>query len=98
MPSFSLSEAEYGQKPFVDGAKLFIDGSIRKWDGESLSVTSPILDKDGNRIVIGKIAQMGEKEAVEAAEAAKKAWNTGRGEWPQMKLSERIQAIEKVLY
>ena len=36
---------------------------------------------------------MSAEDAVRAAMAAKAAWNTGRGEWPQMSLEMRIQVF-----
>jgi hypothetical protein len=94
--SISSAETIFGQKPFVNGAFCLINGEVRSWSGQCTDTTSPILDENGNRIVIGKFAMMGESDAVEAALAAKAAWDTGRGVWPQMKTIDRIRIIEKV--
>ena len=94
--SISSAETQFSQKPFVNGAFCLINGEVRSWSGQCSDTTSPILDENGNRIVIGKIAMMGESDAVEAALAAKSAWDTGRGVWPQMKTIDRIRSIEKV--
>lgn len=94
--SISSSQKEYSLKPFVNGAFCLINGEVRSWSGQCTDTTSPILDENGNRIVIGKYAMMGESEAVEAALAAKAAWDTGRGVWPQMKTIDRIRSIENV--
>ncbi|KAK3259714.1 hypothetical protein CYMTET_31301 [Cymbomonas tetramitiformis] len=93
----SPDEAIYASKPNVDGAKICIGGVVRQWDGDSLEVTAPIIDAStGKRCVIGRIATLGETEAVEAVSAAVTAWNQGRGEWPQMTMAGRIQAMQKV--
>lgn len=92
-----ITRKEECEKPFVDGAKVLIDGQVKDWTGPISDVTSPILDEDGQRIKIGRYAMMGEEDAVKAALAAKKAWNTGRGVWPQMSLKERIASIQSVL-
>lgn len=94
--SISSTGTEFSQRPFVNGAYCLINGEVRSWSGPCTDTTSPILDENGNRIVIGKFAMMGESEAVEAALAAKAAWDTGRGVWPQMKTIDRIHSIEKV--
>lgn len=51
----------------------------------------------GQRIVIGKMAQMSAEEALKVAEAARQAWDTGRGEWPQMSMQQRIDAIFRLV-
>lgn len=51
----------------------------------------------GERAVIGTIAHLGTSEAVAAVVAAKKAWNTGRGEWPQASIEQRIAAIQRLV-
>ncbi len=91
-----LSES-LSTQPFVDGNRCFINGEVKAWSGSSENVTSPILDKSGNRVVIGTTAMMGEAEAKEAVAAANRAWNMGRGAWPQMKVEERIAAIQRLV-
>lgn len=89
---------DYCKKPFIDGSQILIDGKIEKWTKDMEPVTSPIIDlKTGKRIVIGEIAKMDESAAVRAAEAAKKAWNNGQGEWPQMSMHDRIKKIEDLV-
>jgi len=84
-------------QPFVNGARVLIDGEVKTWDGPTSEVTSPILDGNGNRVVIGTAAMMGATEAKDAVLAANRAWNTGYGEWPQMKMIDRIQCIENLV-
>jgi len=96
MSQYSLTKEEECAKPFVNGARVLIDGEIREWIGACSNVTSPILNENGDRIIIGTIAMMGASDAVEASNAAKAAWNTGRGKWPQMSMKERIESIQKV--
>ena len=70
--------------PKVDGKMTFIGGKVMPWMGEIVEVTSPIVDAStGRKAVIGELAQMGEKEALMALEAAKAAWDQGQGVWPQ---------------
>ena len=40
---------------------------------------------------------MSPKEAVQAVEAAAKAWGRGRGEWPRKSLEQRVAAVEKLV-
>jgi glyceraldehyde-3-phosphate dehydrogenase (NADP+) len=58
-------------------------------------VTSPIFDEStGLRAVIGSMPRMSSDDAIEAVRAAAAAWDKGQGAWPQMKLIDRIAAVE----
>jgi glyceraldehyde-3-phosphate dehydrogenase (NADP+) len=94
----SPSDKEYASKPFVDGEISFFGGVIKAYTGRSQDVTSPIIDSStGKRTVIGRLAQMKPEDANDALQAAKKAWNHGRGVWPQMSARERIDRIQLVV-
>jgi len=59
-------------------------------------VRTPIVDEStGMTGVIGRLAQMGEAEALAALDAAAAAWDRGQGPWPQRKLADRIAAVER---
>ena len=61
-------------------------------------VTSPIFDEaTGERAVIGQLPSMSSEDAMAAVTSAVAAWDKGQGEWPQMKLADRIAAIEAVV-
>ena len=82
--------------PAVDGAMTFIGGQVSPWDGPVVEVRTPIIDEStGEAAVIGKLAQMSEVDALKALDAATLAWDEGQGEWPQMTLAERIDAVER---
>ncbi|CAE7688660.1 gapN, partial [Symbiodinium microadriaticum] len=42
-------------------------------------------------------ATMSPKESVQAVQAAAKAWDLGRGEWPRKTLEQRVAAVEKLV-
>lgn len=82
----------------VDATEYLINGEVRKWSGKTSTVYSPIIDrKTGKRIEIGIIGDLTEKEAIEAVDAAYKAYHNGRGEWPSMPTKERIERVEAFL-
>ena len=89
----------YTRIPFVDGgASTFVGGKVKQWNGERIDVTSPIVDSaTAKRTVIGAMAQMTDKDALEAVASAKSAWAGGQGKWPQMSAADRIEALEKVI-
>jgi glyceraldehyde-3-phosphate dehydrogenase (NADP+) len=96
--SVSQDEPIWQTRPFVDGAKVLRGGEVIPFDGPTADVTSPILDSStGKRVVIGRLAQMSAEDAVKAVDAAKSAWNCGKGEWPQMSLEQRITAINQLV-
>lgn len=48
------TDENWKSRPFIDGRKMFIDGKILDWAGESDDVTSPIRSQEtGERVVIG---------------------------------------------
>lgn len=95
----SCSSKDAVKKPFVDGAKTFIGGVVSPYHGTAADVFSPIIDSDSNgeKFVIGKLAQMNEEESLSALEHAKTAWGHGHGVWPQMSTEERIKSVENVV-
>ena len=89
---------EYDRKPFINGGKTFVGGVITPFGGEIIPVTSPIVDSTTNeRTVIGSMAQMDQGDALQALAAAKRAWDNGQGEWPQISAKERIAALERLV-
>ncbi len=76
--------------------EYLINGELRKWDGPSREVFSPIhlKDEDGSSNKIGSYPQLGEQEALEALDAAVAAYDDGKGKWPAMKVEERIRCIQ----
>merc|ERR550532_838480 len=98
LPAASVSPEDeaYKAKPDVDGCFKFIGGQKHAWAGETIEVTSPIVDSEtGTRTVIGKVAAFGQEDSVQAVEAAAKAWDKGQGPWAQASLADRIAAMER---
>eukprot|EP00408_Alexandrium_pacificum_P012299 CAMPEP_0171214084 /NCGR_PEP_ID=MMETSP0790-20130122/30978_1 /TAXON_ID=2925 /ORGANISM="Alexandrium catenella, Strain OF101" /LENGTH=526 /DNA_ID=CAMNT_0011679813 /DNA_START=17 /DNA_END=1597 /DNA_ORIENTATION=+ len=91
-------EAPEGRKaPYVDGAKVLIDGEVRPWSGSCTDVLSPIYTAGGSRIVIGRQAVMAAEDSLAAVDAAARAWDKGRGEWPRRPQEQRIEAVEALV-
>lgn len=85
----------YINRPNINGAKFLCNGEVRAWTGKIADVESPIfLEGTENKIIIGNQARMSPAEALEALDAAVGAWNKGKGEWPQMTLTDRIKCME----
>lgn len=86
----------------VHQREYLVNGEMRQWDGEVSEVYSPVMipDADGvlKRKLIGTYPVCGEYEAMEAMEAALKAYDNGRGEWPTMSIADRIKCMDKFVY
>lgn len=82
----------------VHQREILIDGKIRIWQGPVQTVFSPVCTRDlsGNlsKVEIGSYPLATEAEASEALDAAVRAYDFGRGEWPTMGVEKRIKHIE----
>jgi acyl-CoA reductase-like NAD-dependent aldehyde dehydrogenase len=82
----------------IDQRTYLSDGELVTWNGPTHKVFSPICmsTPDGvQRIKIGSYPVCTEKEAMIALDAACKAYNDGRGEWPTMSVAQRINCVEQ---
>ncbi|MDZ4725637.1 MAG: NADP-dependent glyceraldehyde-3-phosphate dehydrogenase [Leptospira sp.] len=99
--TFNLSRKEDIPTEFqlepIEQKKYLIDGELREWNGDKVTVHSPIfLIEDGKpkQVKIGSYPSFGTKEALEALNSCEKAYDGGIGEWPQMSIEGRIKAIQ----
>ena len=77
-----------------------INGELRTWKGETAEVYSPIRTLEGGAEVpvhLGSAPDLTKKEGLEALEAARKAYDNGRGAWPTASAADRIAAMEKFI-
>lgn len=82
----------------VHQREYLVGGEMRQWTGKTQDVYSPVYVKgaDGKfeSKYIGSFPIADTAEAMEALDAAVKAFDSGRGEWPTMSVSERIACME----
>jgi glyceraldehyde-3-phosphate dehydrogenase (NADP+) len=82
----------------IEQNTYLINGELKEWKGSKTSVFSPIYQKNKEGelqpTLLGIIPDLTEKEALESLESACVAYDKGRGEWPTMKVEERISCIE----
>ncbi|CAK0804848.1 unnamed protein product [Prorocentrum cordatum] len=86
--------AQGTQAPYVDGAKVLVDGKVVPWEGACSDVVSPLFAADGSRVVIGRQAVFTPEASMAAVEAAARSWARGRGEWAQKSMEQRIATVE----
>lgn len=73
-----------------------LDGELKQWQGETTDVFSTISSTENYQpTFLGSIPNMKEKEALEALESSVKAYDNGKGQWPTMKVSDRIKCMEE---
>ncbi|KAI3651130.1 hypothetical protein MP228_004611 [Amoeboaphelidium protococcarum] len=85
------------QAPKAGDNLYLINGEIRQWTGKSSQVYSPVLVKGPpeQKTLIGSYGMLTEKEAMEALDAAVKAYDYGRGLWCKIGVKGRIAAMSK---
>ncbi|HEY0743136.1 MAG TPA: NADP-dependent glyceraldehyde-3-phosphate dehydrogenase [Chryseosolibacter sp.] len=84
----------------LDQREYLINGELKTWTGNLNPVLSPVFIKEGTgykQKVIGSTPLLTSKESLEALDAAVKAYDLGRGQWPTMSVMQRIEHIEKFL-
>ncbi|HTF82228.1 MAG TPA: NADP-dependent glyceraldehyde-3-phosphate dehydrogenase [Cytophagales bacterium] len=89
--------AEFRLTNEIHQKELLINGKMIRWNGEAQQVYSPIYTYTGGKLqpkLLGSFPVAGEKEAMLALDAAVKAFDNGRGEWPTMSIAERIACME----
>jgi glyceraldehyde-3-phosphate dehydrogenase (NADP+) len=85
---------------YLEQREYLIDGELLTWPGELSPVASPVCIKEGSgykQKIIGSTPLLTSKEALQAMEAAVKAYDQGHGLWPMMKVAERIHHVELFL-
>ncbi|MBA6153873.1 NADP-dependent glyceraldehyde-3-phosphate dehydrogenase [Gelidibacter maritimus] len=87
---------QYQIKSLIHQNSYLVDGELKSWSGESSEVYSTISSTETYKpTLLGSIPTLGEKEALEALDAAVNAYDKGQGLWPTMKVKDRIDCMEK---
>jgi len=97
-----LSHSATIKPPRVEIKQYLVGGQLKPWTGETSPVYSPVWlksedGKPAERITLGSYPMQGKYEALEAVDAAAKAYDHGRGEWPKMTPNQRIAYVERFL-
>ncbi|MEI7480858.1 MAG: NADP-dependent glyceraldehyde-3-phosphate dehydrogenase [Elusimicrobiota bacterium] len=95
-PSESDIPAEVRVSP-LEQKDYLVNGKIKIWRGPAQQVFSPVSlkgKKGLTRKYLGSYPLMTEKDALEALEAAVRAYDEGKGPWPASTVEERIACTE----
>lgn len=72
------------------------NGKLIEWDGSTEDVYSSISSTEEYKpTYLGSVPKLDEKAALEVLDNACRAYAKGQGEWPTMKVSDRIACMEK---
>ena len=97
-PTNEQIPAEYNLDEPIEQREYLVNGEMRIWGGKTQDVWSPVYVKTANGLEqkrIGSYPITDPADAMEVLDAAVKAFNHGRGEWPMMSVTQRIEAVEK---
>lgn len=84
----------------LDQREYLINGEMKTWTGALNPVMSPVFLKEGNEYkqkLIGSTPLLTTKESLEALDAAVRAYDLGKGLWPTMSVTARIEHVENFL-
>ena len=85
----------------LEQRQYLCDGIIKEWTGSRQDVLSPLCEMAGDTLQrkrIGSYPLLTDREALEALEAARRAFDQGRGLWPTMTVEERLRHMEAFAY
>jgi acyl-CoA reductase-like NAD-dependent aldehyde dehydrogenase len=97
-PSQAQIPAEFDLTEPLEQKEYLVNGEMRAWSGKTQDVWSPIYiktDKGFEQKRIGSYPITEASDAMEVLYAGVKAYGNGRGEWPSMSVSKRIECVEK---
>ena len=89
---------EYDLLEPIEQREYLVNGEMRPWAGKTQDVWSPIYvqtAKGFEQKRIGSYPITDATDAMEVLYAGVKAYSNGRGEWPSMTVSKRIECVEK---
>ncbi|MHA8108285.1 NADP-dependent glyceraldehyde-3-phosphate dehydrogenase [Aquirufa sp. A-Brett2-W8] len=97
-PVSGQTPKEYDLTQPIEQKEYLVNGEMRQWKGKTQDVWSPIYiktDKGFEQKRIGSYPITDAADAMEVLYAGVKAYSNGRGEWPSMTVSQRIECVEK---
>lgn len=80
--------------------EYLVDGELRLWQGPLATVHSPIhlaTEAGDEQVILGSTPQLDADTALEALDAAVRAYDNGQGAWPTMRVADRIRHVEAFL-
>lgn len=96
-PTFDAIPQEFAVEPITLN-QYVLDGQVKTWNGPTTEVYSTIETPDQSGKLgptyLGQVSAMDEASALEAIRSSVKAFDRGMGEWPTMRVKDRIKCME----
>jgi glyceraldehyde-3-phosphate dehydrogenase (NADP+) len=90
-----MENSSNDKAPYLKTKHYLLNGRLETWHGPQSKVHSYIvLDEEDQPTEIGEIPDMDSEIALKALDAAVNAFGRGQGDWPTMKVKERIACVE----
>ncbi|PQJ80332.1 NADP-dependent glyceraldehyde-3-phosphate dehydrogenase [Polaribacter porphyrae] len=87
---------EYKISSLVSQNTYLVGGELKEWKGEMAEVYSTISStEEYEPTLLGTVPNLTENEALEALNAAYRAYDKGQGLWPTMRVADRISCMEE---
>lgn len=99
-PEENIIPDAYKISETIEQREYLVNGEMKTWGGNLNPVLSPVFIKENGTYkqkVIGSTPLLTSTEALEALDAAVKAYDLGQGLWPTMSVTERIEHVERFL-
>lgn len=94
--SFKKAPSEYQITELLKQTNYLVNGELKTWTGKMTDVYSTISSTEAYKpTLLGSVPELTKTEAFEALDAASAAYNNGQGNWPTMKVADRINCMEK---
>ncbi|TBV08335.1 NADP-dependent glyceraldehyde-3-phosphate dehydrogenase [Phytopseudomonas dryadis] len=84
----------------VEQREYLVNGELRSWPGPLAAVRSPVFlatDAGDEQVLLGSTPLLDADAALAALDAAVAAYDHGQGLWPNLRVAERIQHVERFL-
>jgi glyceraldehyde-3-phosphate dehydrogenase (NADP+) len=89
-----IPDAYQISKP-IEAKHYLVDGKLKTWNGKKAEVNSTISSTENYKhTYLGSVPELEEEQGLEALGAALGAYDQGKGLWPTMRVSERIDCME----
>lgn len=99
-PNADAIPEQYRLQGQTEQREYLVDGELRLWHGPLATVRSPIhlaTETGDEQVILGSTPQLDAEAALEALDAAARAYDNGQGEWPTMRVADRIRHVETFL-
>ncbi|SCW97267.1 MULTISPECIES: NADP-dependent glyceraldehyde-3-phosphate dehydrogenase [unclassified Pseudomonas] len=84
----------------IEQREYLVDGVLETWQGPLAVVRSPVYltgELGDEQVILGSTPLLDAETALTALDAAVRAYDRGQGQWPTMRVAERIRHVETFL-